>query len=327
MLREVVLKRFFIDNASSLPPYQQIKEQIKVAFATGQLKEGDLLPSIRSLAKQLGVAPAVVRRAYDELVNVGLLSTEHRKHVSVNRGLAATSAMEELISEAKLRCTHLLDWGHGRQLSSISLARLMVCLAGTREAASPSYAYVDAGLILASRIAEKIARVWEVNVLALSIEDAGRLTVEDLQRFSTILVNSYRFDALMERLKGNKERVFPVMVTQSDKMIRRVRRLPVDSSILLVHSNEDFNKIGKIAAERFQEIVDKRLRIVSKPVESIGDLTGLANTDEFKLVVVSSHVWDDLPEKAKKLPMVVRSDTEPDMESLEQIRISAGVFI
>jgi len=65
------LKSLLVDRASSLPPWIQIKEQIKVAYTVGRLQGGDLLPSIRALAKQLGVGEAVVRRAYRELTDLG----------------------------------------------------------------------------------------------------------------------------------------------------------------------------------------------------------------------------------------------------------------
>ena len=64
---------FSIDFNSHVPVYKQIKEKIKAMIATGKLKKGAFVPSIRSLAKDLGVNLNTVSRAYRELVLEGIL--------------------------------------------------------------------------------------------------------------------------------------------------------------------------------------------------------------------------------------------------------------
>jgi len=64
---------FSIDFNSHVPVYKQIKEKIKSMIATGKLKKGAFVPSIRSLAKDLGVNLNTVSRAYRELVLEGIL--------------------------------------------------------------------------------------------------------------------------------------------------------------------------------------------------------------------------------------------------------------
>ena len=63
----------FIDNKSSAPIYDQIYSQIKVQIMSGSLKEGDALPSIRNLAKDLRVSVITTKRAYDELEREGFI--------------------------------------------------------------------------------------------------------------------------------------------------------------------------------------------------------------------------------------------------------------
>ncbi len=64
-----------ISNASSLPIYEQIYTQIKNCIISGELSEGDLLPSIRTLAKDLRISVITTRRAYDELEKNGYINT------------------------------------------------------------------------------------------------------------------------------------------------------------------------------------------------------------------------------------------------------------
>ena len=60
-----------IINSADTPIYEQIAKQIKDAILKGELKEGDLLPSVRALAKDLNISVITTRRAYDELERQG----------------------------------------------------------------------------------------------------------------------------------------------------------------------------------------------------------------------------------------------------------------
>lgn len=67
--------KIIISNQSELPIYAQIKEQI----LNGQIKEGEILPSIRSLAKDVGVSVITTTRAYNDLEKEGFIATMQGK--------------------------------------------------------------------------------------------------------------------------------------------------------------------------------------------------------------------------------------------------------
>ncbi len=67
--------RFILDRASKVALYQQLVEQASARIASGELPPGAALPSIRQLARDLGVGQITVRQAYDELSGRGLLVT------------------------------------------------------------------------------------------------------------------------------------------------------------------------------------------------------------------------------------------------------------
>lgn len=64
-----------ISNSNGVPIYEQIIEQIKAKIISGELKEGELLPSIRALAKDLRCSVITTKNAYEELVNEGYVKT------------------------------------------------------------------------------------------------------------------------------------------------------------------------------------------------------------------------------------------------------------
>lgn len=64
-----------ISNASSIPIYEQIKKQIINEIITGTLEEDEILPSIRTLAKDIHISVMTIKKAYDELEEEGYIKT------------------------------------------------------------------------------------------------------------------------------------------------------------------------------------------------------------------------------------------------------------
>lgn len=64
-----------IRNTGDVPIYEQIVTQIKTQILRGELKEGDLLPSMRLLARDLRISVITTKRAYEELERDGFITT------------------------------------------------------------------------------------------------------------------------------------------------------------------------------------------------------------------------------------------------------------
>ncbi|MDE6750101.1 MAG: GntR family transcriptional regulator [Lachnospiraceae bacterium] len=62
-----------ISNISGVPLYEQIEEQIKRQIMTGELREGEALPSMRILAKELKISIITTKRAYEDLERDGFI--------------------------------------------------------------------------------------------------------------------------------------------------------------------------------------------------------------------------------------------------------------
>ena len=65
-----------VSNASAQPIYEQIYSQIKAQILSGALREGELLPSIRALAKDLRISVITTKRAYEDLERDGFILTQ-----------------------------------------------------------------------------------------------------------------------------------------------------------------------------------------------------------------------------------------------------------
>ena len=86
-----------ISNNSSVPIYEQIENAIKEAIFSNELKEEDMLPSVRSLANDLKISFLTVKRAYDNLEQAGFIKTVQGK------GSFVAPKNLELIKEEKLK--------------------------------------------------------------------------------------------------------------------------------------------------------------------------------------------------------------------------------
>lgn len=64
-----------ISNSSGVPIYEQIEEQIKSQIMTGELVEGEALPSMRTLAKDLKISIITTKRAYEDLERDGFIES------------------------------------------------------------------------------------------------------------------------------------------------------------------------------------------------------------------------------------------------------------
>jgi len=86
-----------ISNSSNQPIYEQIASQIKALIISGELNEGDALPSMRLLAKELRISVITTKRAYEELEKEGFI-------VSITgKGSFVASKNLELIKEQQLK--------------------------------------------------------------------------------------------------------------------------------------------------------------------------------------------------------------------------------
>lgn len=86
-----------ISNSSNTPIYEQIKEQIKNKIISNELKAGELLPSIRNLAKDLRISVITTKSAYEQLVAEGYLETVQGK------GFYVANKNVEMIREEQLQ--------------------------------------------------------------------------------------------------------------------------------------------------------------------------------------------------------------------------------
>lgn len=111
-----------LSNSSGVPIYEQIEEQIKSQIMSGDLVEGELLPSMRVLAKDLKISIITTKRAYEDLERDGFIESVTGKGSfvkGINNDIVKENmmfAIEELLEKAvdkailgKISCEELTE--------------------------------------------------------------------------------------------------------------------------------------------------------------------------------------------------------------------------
>lgn len=102
-----------LDFSSGVPIYQQIRNQVVVSIASGELEPGEKLPTIRALAEEAGINMMTASKAYQLLKAEGYITTGHRDGAVVR--LPEAGAEPETLEGLRLRLCELRLAGMGKE--------------------------------------------------------------------------------------------------------------------------------------------------------------------------------------------------------------------
>lgn len=116
--------KLIISNVLGVPIYEQIKRQVKAAILSGELKEEEALPSLRTLAKDLKISVLTVTRAYTELEQEGFVKNVQGRGCFV-LGSGSELMKEQLICKVENGLTEAIKAAKIANLSNEELHHLL----------------------------------------------------------------------------------------------------------------------------------------------------------------------------------------------------------
>lgn len=119
---EILMRRWRLDTKSSVPPFEQIRLRILDLASSGELAVGTRLPSVRSLATDLGVAANTVARAYRELEQAGVVVTAGRSGTAIASGGDKMAAQVAAAAESFAAVVRELGVPHSQALRIVTAA-------------------------------------------------------------------------------------------------------------------------------------------------------------------------------------------------------------
>ena len=110
---ECILMNISIDYTKREPIYEQIVREVEKLITLGVLTPGSQIPSVRSLAYDLGINPNTVKKAYDMLEEIGLIISKSTKgtFISDDISMAKTKKIEELMERMQDGIKELESYG------------------------------------------------------------------------------------------------------------------------------------------------------------------------------------------------------------------------
>ena len=114
---------FSLDPKSGVPIYRQIQDQVRYGIASGRLRPGEQLPTVRALAVDLSVNPNTVIKAYSELEREGVLTGEQGSGTFVAPQAPAPLSAGERRAKLEALCAEFLSQAARYGFSAADVAR------------------------------------------------------------------------------------------------------------------------------------------------------------------------------------------------------------
>lgn len=315
--------QFILQKNGPLPAHTQIKEQIKIALLLGNLRPGEILPSIRDLEKEFGISRNIVRRAYAEMEELGILKMIQGKGVMVNKNLRYREDKEFLENCSKLAAS-IKEQCDSMGVVFSSFARYLYHKAIEAEQEEPPFIYVDMSSQLAEERAEQIREILHVRIKGVSIVELKELQKRGaIRRGTKIICNYYRFDEVSKIFKGRGVEIVPLRMIFGQKTRNELGKVRPGSKILFLFDEEDQSTLSLILEDYRRAFEDQRLEFVSHPVK---DIKSALQTEGVAKVLVSNRIWNSIPKEIRRAQHVSHPVMEFDPSSIEEVKMQLGVI-
>lgn len=224
---------FEVDATLEIPIYRQLVDKIRAAVRKGELMSGDQLPTVQELADRLGVAKGTIKRAYDELGNMGIL--------------------EKVQGRGTFICYQPVNSGSRKEQAMAAIEELLVKLEEL------GFSQTEINIFLNLKLRERSEQLSAVKVAVLECnpENLSQLC-EQLRQGSGIELYSYLLDNV-SRYPYNLDEDMDLVITTAVHAQQLLKVLP------------DAEKMAKVAVRLTEDTVTGLIRI--KPGSKVGVLT------------------------------------------------------
>ncbi|MBV8516529.1 MAG: GntR family transcriptional regulator [Acidobacteria bacterium] len=304
-----------LDPANPIPLYHQIAEAVKYRIATGQLREGAMLPPLREAAASWRVNLHTVRRAYQELARQQFIEL---RHGSGARVLTAPVAADEPFI-ARTIATAKAKYG----LSQEVLAARIAAWGAPRSprALVPIIHVVECSAGQAADYAEQLRGRWNVDARPFSLDAPGEPPP------GPILATYFHYNEVRERWPHRVAGLHFVAVQPDPRLARDLA--PRRGKRRVVVAEADRSRAASVAADLPQLFPPERFDVVFRIVRA---MDAIPRTRDGAPVFVAPRLWFALPDAVRARGdvrqlryLIVREDLDRLAQTLGWSRIEREV--
>lgn len=318
---------FFVDTASRYPAHEQIKEQVRMALAFGELQPGDTLPSIRELGTELDIGPAIVRRAYEELARVGILTISRSRRVIVNRELQYGGYREESKEEVRRLAEQVVKQVLKLGIHPQSFALYLQHRLRQAKSSENLILFGECNRVQAEQFASDISQAWGVPVRGMDFDSLRQLPQKAIQGARYLCTVPFHYEEACRVARKHKLKVVTVSVHWDQKVLDRIAGLKPGNRIGLVFKKRDHEEYGRLFVRQIESLfAGSGLQFGALALEEIEPLKEWLDRGEWQLLFFSNRIWDELPESVRSRPDVETPTLRADPVSLEKARLEVGIL-
>ena len=226
---------------SNEPIYKQIGNFVKEGIATGKLKEGDKLPTVRELAAELDLAKGTVKHAYDELLKQGIIDMRQ------GRGTFIASSTEKQSSRKEQAMEILEDALDELQTLGFSAREIEIFFKlklGERDFDMDviRVGVVDCNMEALNSISRQIERLADVDVYKILLDDLLKAPYA-VDKEVDLVVTTKTHMAQVDKCVENIEKLVPAVLTPAPRTIMGLAKLEPNAKICVASTSYKFFEI------------------------------------------------------------------------------------
>jgi GntR family transcriptional regulator len=293
------LLQLTIDRQTVIPVHEQIKNQIRLALAIGELHPGDYLPSIRRADSRLHVGLATIRRAYEELADSGIVTLERGRGAFISKD-ASTAAADSPIDQFE-EIFHFLSGDlKRRKLVPSTFARFLFSRTLQAEQKRPSIAVIEESATLTSDYVEQLGRAWQLPIAGLTVGDLKQMSAEKRAGFSCFFLDYYVHGIVKSLLRGSSPLIIPLEVEFRPEMNADLGGLARGAQVAIVLEDSEYDRKATYIQKLFEKAFHaKQLRFQALRQGDV-ELSKLLEDKKFSRIYVGNRVWDRLDARTRE---------------------------
>lgn len=245
------MKQYRIDPNLNIPIYQQLVDAIRADIKKGALPDGTQLPTVQTLAEELGIARGTIKRAYDLLAQQGLVQLVQGRGTFVSyQPLSAASRKEQAMAAIDGLLDQLEDMG--LPMSEIGIFVNLKLRQRAEQLSRINIAVVECNPESLARLSHQLRKLEQVEVfsyLLQTIEEYPYKLDEDLD----LIVTTLEHAEFLQNVVPDRKKIARIALRLSPKSMAQLVKLPAGETLGILTCSKRFGDLLYTACEHYAD--------------------------------------------------------------------------